>query len=158
METMKNAIRAGMEADAAPPRKKPMATAADIMTRDLVVFSPDQPVRAAIDLLIRHRISGGPVVDQDRRFLGTLSEGDCLKSLATGSYDGEPTEAERLVCDLMNREPPTVTPSTDIYAITQAFVTNEVRRLPVLDNGRVVGQVSRRDVLKVICRMERSGV
>ncbi len=151
METMKNAIRAGMEADTAPPRKRPVLSAAEIMTRDLVLFRPEQSVRAAIDLLLRHRISGGPVVDHDGLFLGTLSEGDCLRAMATGSYDGDPSGAERLVGDLMNRQPPTIAADTDIFAIVQAFVRNDVRRLPVLVEGRVIGQVSRRDVLRAIC-------
>lgn len=152
MESMKDAIRAGMEAST-PPKKKPVATAADIMTRDLVTFRPDQEIRTAIDLLLRYRISGAPVVGEARQFLGTLSEGDCLRAISAGSYDGEPVKAEQLVSDLMNHTPLTIAPSTDIYAITQAFVKNDVRRLPVVDDGKVVGQVSRRDVLKVICRM-----
>jgi CBS domain-containing protein len=82
-----------------------------------------------------------------------LSEGDCLRAISAGSYDGEPVKGEQLVRDLMNAAPLTITPSTDIYAITQTFVKNDVRRLPVVDDGKVVGQVSRRDVLKVICRM-----
>jgi CBS domain-containing protein len=151
METMKDAIRAGMEADTAPPRKRPVLSAAEIMVRDLVLFRPDQPVHDAIALLLRNRISGGPVVDSTGLFVGTLSEGDCLRALATGSYDGDPSEAERLVGDLMNRCPPTISPDTDIFAIVQAFVRNDVRRLPVLVDGRVIGQVSRRDVLKAIC-------
>ena len=61
-------------------------------------------------------------------------------------------DAERLVGDLMNHHPPTITPETDIFAITQAFVQNDVRRLPVLADRRVIGQVSRRDVLRAICR------
>jgi len=152
MDTMNNAIRAGMESST-PPKKEAMATAADIMTRDLITFRPDQNIRSAIDLLLRHRISGAPVVGEGRQLLGTLSEGDCLRALSAGSYDGEPVAAEHLVRDLMNREPLTVAPSTDIYAVTHAFVNNDVRRLPVVDDGKVVGQVSRRDVLKVICRM-----
>lgn len=152
MDTMNNAIRAGMESST-PPKKEAMATAADIMTRDLVVFRPDESIRTAIDRLLHHRISGAPVVGEGRRLLGTLSEGDCLRALSAGSYDGEPVAAEHLVRDLMNREPLTVTPSTDIYAVTHAFVNNDVRRLPVVDGGTVVGQVSRRDVLRVICRM-----
>ncbi|MFO7303191.1 MAG: CBS domain-containing protein [Acidobacteriota bacterium] len=153
METMKDAIRAGMEVDAPPPKKKGVPTAADVMTTDLVLFRPDQTIREAIDLLLRHRISGGPVVDDQRRLLGTLSEGDCMRALASGSYDGDPTEEERRVRDLMNCHAPTITPDTDIFAIAQTFVQNEVRRLPVVDGGRVVGQVSRRDVLRAICRI-----
>ena len=152
METMRDAIRAGMESST-PQKKKPVATAAEIMTRDLVTFRPEQEIRTAIDLLLRHRISGGPVVGDARQLLGTLSEGDCLRTISAGSYDGEPCKAEMLVEDLMNRDPLTVAPATDIYAIAQTFVANDVRRLPVVDDGKVVGQVSRRDVLKVICRM-----
>ncbi len=150
MGTMQDAIRAGMESST-PPKKPPVATASDIMTRDLIMLQPDQAIRSAIDLLLRHRISGAPVVDEGRRLLGTLSEGDCLRAISAGSYDGEPVKGEQRVRDLMNHTPLTVTSSTDIYAITQTFVKNEVRRLPVVDNGRVVGQVSRRDVLRVIC-------
>ncbi|MCC7044847.1 MAG: CBS domain-containing protein [Acidobacteria bacterium] len=142
-----------MEASTPPNRKKPVATAADIMTRDLITFRPDEQIRTAIDQLLRYRISGAPVVGEGRRLLGTLSEGDCLRAISAGSYDGEPVKGEQLVSDLMNAAPLTITPSTDIYAITQTFVKNDVRRLPVVDDGRVVGQVSRRDVLKVICRM-----
>jgi CBS domain-containing protein len=153
MESMKDAIRAGMEASTPVNRKKPVPTAADIMTRDLVTFGPDEQIRTAIDQLLRYRISGAPVVGEGRRLLGTLSEGDCLRAISAGSYDGEPVKGEQLVRDLMNPAPLTITPSTDIYAITQTFVKNDVRRLPVVDDGRVVGQVSRRDVLKVICRL-----
>lgn len=152
METMRDAIRAGME-PSTPPKKRPVPTAADIMTRDLVTFRPDDEIRTAIALLLRHRISGGPVVGDQRRLLGTLSEGDCLRAISAGSYDGEPVKAGRLVGDLMNSEPLTIAPSTDIYTITQTFVQNDVRRLPVVEAGIVVGQVSRRDVLRVICLM-----
>jgi CBS domain-containing protein len=152
METMNNAIRAGMES-ATPPKKQGVPTAADIMTRDLVTFRPEQTIRTAIDLLLRHRISGAPVVGEGRQFLGTLSEGDCMRAISAGSYDGEPVAAEHFVRDLMNHSPLTISPSTDIYAIAQTFVANDVRRLPVLECGCVVGQVSRRDVLRVICRL-----
>lgn len=151
METMNNAIRAGMETSI-PPRRQPVMTAVDIMTRNLVTFRPDENIRTAIDALLRRGISGAPVVDEQRRLLGTLSEGDCLRAVSAGSYDGEPVAAEHLVGALMNRTPPTITPSTDIYSITQAFVKSDVRRLPVVDDGVVVGQVSRRDVLKAICQ------
>lgn len=152
METMNNAIRAGMESST-PPKKKGVPTAADIMTRDLVTFRPDQLIRTAIDSLLRCKISGAPVVDEKGQFLGTLSEGDCMRAISAGSYDGEPVAAEHLVADLMKRDALTIAPSTDIYAIAQTFVTNDVRRLPVIDDGRLVGQVSRRDVLRVITRL-----
>jgi CBS domain-containing protein len=151
MESLNSAIRAGME-NSTPAKKAPVPTAADIMTRDLITFRPDEQIRTAIAHLLRHRISGAPVVGEGRRLLGTLSEGDCLRAISAGAYDGEPVKGEQLVRDLMNPAPLTITSTTDIYAIAQTFVANDVRRLPVVDNGTVVGQVSRRDVLKVICQ------
>jgi CBS domain-containing protein len=149
MRTMKEAIRAGMEPNPAPRTVK-LPTARQIMTTDLVVFRPEQPVGEVIRTLIDRRISGAPVVGTAGELLGVVSEADCLRALASGAYEAEPFETRRRIGDLMTTRQVTIDPSLDIYAIAHTFLNHSLRRLPVVEHGRVIGQVSRRDILKAI--------
>jgi len=154
MGSMQDAIRAAMEQDTTPPpRVKAIPTARDFMATQLVKFGPDQSVREVMRSLLKHRISGGPVVDEHGRLLGTISEGDCLKVLTCGIYDGDPVDVGRPVRELMAPVGHTIEPSTDIYAIAHILVDATLRRVPVVEAGRVVGQVSRRDILRAIQTM-----
>jgi CBS domain-containing protein len=129
-------------------------TARDLMVRKLVTFRPEAPIHEAISQLLRNEISGGPVVGADGELLGLLSEFDCLKAVASGEFFEEDTAYARdTVADLMTTECHTVSPDMDLYAITSSFLTLGVRRLPVVENGRVIGQVSRRDVLREVERL-----
>jgi CBS domain-containing protein len=107
----------------------------------------------AIAMLLKHKISGMPVVDQAGNLVGILSERDCLKTLLHAQYYNLPTA---LVKDLMSTDPKTIGPDTDIYQVAEFFLDHRYRRLPVVDQGRLVGQISRRDVLKAIQRMQSS--
>ena len=129
-------------------------TARDLMVRKLVTFSPDTPLHQAISQLLRNRISGAPVVGSDGELLGLLSEFDCLKTVASGEFFEEDTAYARdTVADLMTSDCHTIPPDMDLYAITSTFVTLGIRRLPVVENDRVIGQVSRRDVLREVERL-----
>jgi CBS domain-containing protein len=123
------------------------------MVRSVKVLAPDQSIRDAIAFLVRHRISGAPVLDAEQRLIGMLSEMDCLRALAAGAYDGEPFESSRVVSDLMTRRCITVSRSTDVYQMAQLFERHAVRRLPVVEADVLLGQVSRRDVL--VCVQEK---
>lgn len=125
-------------------------TARDCMTKSLVVFRKSQTVRDAIQILLHRRISGGPVIDDDDRLLGMVSEMDCLQALASGAYDNEPFELSRLVGEVMRTDCITIEPSADVYTMVQLFAEHAIRRLPVVAEQRVVGQVSRRDILTAI--------
>jgi len=127
--------------------------ARDLMVRRLVTLSPDQPVIDAIRVLVRKDISGAPVVDGEGRLLGLCSEHDCLKALATSEYHADGGEYAVKVGDLMTEMAHTIPPDLDLYAVAGRFVTLRVRRLPVLEDGRLVGQVSRRDVLRAVLRL-----
>ena len=146
---MKEAIQAGMDPNPTPQPVK-LPTAREIMATDLVVFRPDQPLGEVIRTLLGRRISGAPVVGEQGELMGVVSEADCLRALASGAYEAEPFESGRRIGDLMSLRPLTIDPSMDIYAITQIFLNHSVRRLPVIDAGKVVGQVSRRDILRAI--------
>jgi len=119
----------------------------DFMTKDVVVAHPEMEAYDAILLLLKHKISGMPVVDDKGEVVGIISERDCLKTLVNAQYHELPTA---FVKDLMSTEPRTITPHTEIMEVAEVFLESGFRRLPVLDEGRMVGLVSRRDVLRVI--------
>jgi len=126
----------------------PNRTAADIMTEKVVTLSPDTNVYAAMRTLLKKKISGAPVVDKNGTIVGILSEKDCLKVVTAEAFDGVP---EGTVASYMTRTVNFVDPSVSIYDVINRFLQNHFRRLPVVDrNGRLLGQVSRRDVLAVI--------
>ena len=135
-------------------------TARDIMQpRDsLTVLRVEATVFSAIKLFTKHKISGAAVVNAEGDVIGVLSELDCLRELASDEfYDAEQFE-EQLVGDLMTKDPHTIDTAMDIYAVADFFVTKGVRRLPVLEGGRLVGQVSRRDVLRGVEQMRKKRI
>ena len=119
--------------------------AKDIMVTKLVTLSPHMEVFGAISLLLKHEISGAPVVDDDENYLGVLSERCCMSVLVETAYEGLPTAQ---VVAYMDTSARTITEETDLLTIAQIFQDSHTRRLPVLRGEKLVGQVSRRDVLR----------
>jgi len=117
------------------------------MAGSIVSFKPETDVLDAIHELVRHRIAGAPVVNDQGELVGMLSELDCLKvSLNAGYYGdwGGP------VADYMTPDVETVDADMNIVDLAQKFVDCGFRRFPVLRNNRLVGQISRRDVLRAL--------
>jgi len=119
----------------------------DYMTRQLITFRPDTDLFAAIERLLASRISGAPVVDGEGRMVGMLSEGDCLRSILSGAYY---EAVGGVVADCMTTDLESVSPEADIIELCQRFVSGRRSRFPVVENGRLVGQISRSDVLRAI--------
>lgn len=120
-------------------------TAADIMIRRVVTVNPHQDLFEVIGLLIKHQISGAPVVDKAGRYLGIFSERTSIGLLVDAVAHGTPTNS---IESWIDADAPTVTPDTDLLTIAQILKESNYRRLPVLQHGKVVGLISRRDVLK----------
>jgi CBS domain-containing protein len=121
-------------------------TAREFMVTDLVTLSPSTDVLAAVQTLLRHGITGAPVVDSTGRYLGVFSEKCAMQVLLDAAYEPLPT------CDVrafMDTEAQTIAPHTHLLSIAQVFLLTPYRRLPVVEDGMLVGQVSRRDVLRV---------
>lgn len=114
----------------------------DIMTPEIVTISPDASIRDAIELLLARRISGLPVTTADGRLVGILTE-FALLALA---YDKN--VADHTVSDHMTHDVLTVDATDSVNKVADLCIVHRVRRLPVLDQGRLVGLVSRRDVLE----------
>ncbi len=124
-----------------------MKRARDIMVSRLVTLKSDMDVYEAIGLLLKHKISGAPVVDGDGRYAGVFSERSCMTLLVEGAYGQLPTTT---VSALMDEDAETIREDLDLLSVAQAFLSTNSRRLPVLHEGALVGQVSRRDVLRAI--------
>lgn len=119
----------------------------DFMSGKLVAFTPDTNVLDAIHELVEHRIAGAPVVDDHGHLVGMLSEFDCMKTVLTAGYHGEPGGP---VADYMITDVKTVDAGMSIVDLAGLFLESGYRRYPVLKDNRLVGQISRRDVLRAL--------
>ena len=125
----------------------------DYMTRTLVTFRPDTDVLDAIHKLVGHRIAGAPVVDDAGNLVGMLSEFDCMKIALQAAYHGDYGGPVR---NYMSKDVKTVNAEMSIVDLAQEFADKGFRRFPVTDKNRLVGQISRRDVLRALETLARS--
>lgn len=116
----------------------------------LVKLSPQTEVMAAINQLVKHHISGAPVVDADGVVVGMLSEMDCMQ---VGLIAAEDTCVAGPVSQFMKTSVVAVSPDDSLTQLAQMFLSKPFRRYPVMENGKLVGQISRSDVLKAINAM-----
>jgi CBS domain-containing protein len=119
----------------------------DYMARTLVTFKPETDVLDAVHTLVKHRIAGAPVVDDEGNLLGMLSEFDCMKVALNAGYHGNWGGPVR---DFMSDGVKTVDADMSIVDLAQVFITTKFRRFPVKQGNRLVGQISRRDVLRAL--------
>jgi CBS domain-containing protein len=110
-------------------------------------LSPETPILDAVDFLLEHHITGAPVVNSEGKLVGMLSERDCLKLLAKG-IDGQVPRGS--VADFMTSEITAIPPDMDIYYAAGMFLGSTVRRFPVVEEGKLVGAITRFDILRVI--------
>ncbi len=119
----------------------------DFMATDLVTVTPDMDIHRAIRILLERQISGVPVIGENGELVGILSVKDCLKIAFSASYHQE--WAGR-VSEFMSAEVQTIESDTDIVEAAEIFLKNRYRRFPVVTDGRVVGMISRYDVLRAL--------
>ena len=119
----------------------------DYMARTLVTFKPDTAVLDAVHILVKNRIAGAPVVDDEGSLIGMLSELDCMKVALQAGYHGDYGGP---VSDYMSKGVETVNMDMSIIDLAQVFIDTSYRRFPVTDENRLVGQISRRDVLRAL--------
>jgi CBS domain-containing protein len=100
-----------------------------------------------IEIILEKKISGGPVLNEKRELVGMLSEKDCLKLLIDEAYHDQ-HHVKKTVADYMTKDVATVSVDMDVLDVANEFLRNHFRRFPVVENGVLRGQVSRRDILK----------
>jgi len=119
----------------------------DHMSTDLVTLDPDMDILRAAHKLIRHNISGAPVVDKTGRLLGVLTERDFMAVVMQSEYHAMPGG---LVREFMSENPQTVLPDDSILKVAQLFIDGRYHRYPVVENQRLLGLISRRDVMRAM--------
>ena len=133
------------ELSADQPKYEPVSNYM-VSVGDLVTFSPGQTIQEVIDIIVDKKISGAPVLDEAGKLIGMLSEKDCLK-IITDPGNEQPVGA-RKVSDYMTADVKTVPPDSDVVSAANQFLHMPMRRMPVVDNGVLLGQISRRDILR----------
>ncbi|TWT66294.1 Inosine-5'-monophosphate dehydrogenase [Posidoniimonas polymericola] len=121
-----------------------MLTTAQIMTTDVVTISSTATIQDAIELLVRRRISGLPVIGPTGQLVGIITEFALLAMAYDQDLQDDPIERH------MTRDVITVDSSDSISRATDLFILHRVRRLPVVEGGRLVGLLSRHDILNAL--------
>lgn len=126
----------------------------DYMATKLVTFQPEMDIRLAIDTLLKKRISGAPVLNKEGELIGMLSEVDCIRILIEAPYNQDPAHVRDKVQDYMSIKIKTISAEKNIFDAAHAFVHSGYKRLPVVEDKKLIGQISRVDVLRAIQRLK----
>ncbi len=120
--------------------------AADIMTMNVIKVKKDVILTEAMALLLRWHISALPVVDDENKMVGIISEID----LVNLTFDGN--AADTVVEEVMVTDIVSFSPNTELADLVRTFSKRHLRRVPIIDKGKIVGIVSRRDILREMLR------
>lgn len=144
----------------------------DVMTRDVISVTAKQPILEAVQLMLNGRISGLPVIDADGKLTGIVTEGDFLRRGELGTQRHRPKWIEfllgpgrlaaeyvhtdgRTVGEVMTSDPVAVTEDDSLQTVVELMEQRRVKRLPVLRDGRLVGIVSRANLMAALTELTR---
>ncbi len=121
-------------------------TVSDYMSKNLTTFKPEQSVMEVMTTLIKNKISGGPVVNDKFELVGIISEGDCIKQISESRYYNQPM-GDVKVEQHMATNVETIDGNMNVFDAANKFLESKHRRFPIVENGKLVGQISQKDVL-----------
>lgn len=127
-----------------------MTLARDTMTRNPITLAPDEDVIEAMKTMLEHEISGAPVVDGRGNLVGLLTQRDCLTVAYRASYHGQ---LAGRVSEFMTTEVETIPAGMPLVEVIERFYQSPHRRFPVMEGNQLVGQISRRDVLRAVLEL-----
>jgi CBS domain-containing protein len=129
-------------------------TVASYMNREVISFKLTQSILEVMDIMITKGISSGFVIDGNMAVLGVISEGDCIKKITASKYYNMPME-DLSIQNYMTKEVISVHPNDNLMDVANKFLTAKKRRFPVIENQKLVGMISQKNVL--IAAMNWSG-
>jgi CBS domain-containing protein len=117
------------------------------MSTDVITVTPDTEIMRAVQILVDHDISGVPIVEERGQLVGILTERDCIEVAVTAGYFDE---AGGRVRDYMTSPVETCQPTDSLMDVAARLITSRYRRYPVVEDARLIGLISRRDVLRAL--------
>jgi len=127
-----------------------MFIANDVMTRNITTISDDTEIRDAIRLLVEKNVTGLPVVDTEMRLIGIVTEKDLLNVLYKKNVRNKTVEG------LMTRDIVSFDINDSLLDVYRCLMNNSFRRVPILSGDKLVGIISRRDIIKFLSRKTES--
>lgn len=123
------------------------------MAKDLVTFKPEDEIGDVISKLNDYQISGAPVLNERKELIGIISEQDCLRVVLDSVYHNQPV-SKHLVKDYMQKDIISVPYDSDVVDVANMFLKHRFRRFPVVKDGILKGQVSKRDILRAALKIK----
>lgn len=127
----------------------------DYMTTNLITFKSSQSIEEVVNTIIKHRISGAPVVNDKNELIGLISETDCIKQVSESQYYNMPMN-DNTVENYMVKDVDTIDGNMNIFDAAKMFLESHRRRFPIVENGKLVGQISQKDILKAALSLKGS--
>ena len=127
-----------------------LPTVREFMDKFVDTLAPETDIWDAVDFLLEKRVTGALVADKKGKLVGILTESDCLKLLTLGGADHDAPKGK--VKDFMTSGVQSIPPTMDIYYVAGLFLTKNYRRLPVVEDGRIVGAITQFDILRAVQR------
>ena len=122
----------------------------EFMAKQLITFQSDTPIETAMESFLENKISGAPVLDNQGNLVGVLSEKDCMKTLFESSYYNN---LGGFVKEYMSTDLKTINIHDTLSNVADEFIKSRFRRFPVMEGNKLVGQISRRDILRAIVKL-----
>jgi len=127
---------------------------ADYMDHNPHAVSASTSIKDAVAMMLKERVIGVPVIDDDKKLIGYLSEQDCVKDMLNDAFHCEEPGA---VSTAMQTDILSVSPDTTIVKIAETIMGNRPKNYPVLTDGKLVGLITRSDVLRALLEHEEDG-
>ena len=122
----------------------------EFMAKQLITFQSDTPIETAMESFLENKISGAPVLDNQGKLVGVLSEKDCMRTLFESSYYNN---LGGFVREYMSTDLKTINIHDTLSNVADEFIKSRFRRFPVMEADKLVGQISRRDILRAIVKL-----
>ena len=122
----------------------------EFMAKQLITFQSDTPIETAMESFLENKISGAPVLDNQGNLVGVLSEKDCMRTLFESSYYNN---LGGFVKEYMSTDLKTINIHDTLSNVADEFIKSRFRKFPVMEGNKLVGQISRRDILRAIVKL-----